>query len=272
VNDLFTYMEYREYLRDHYEERKSLKSMFSLRYIARKVGMDDSYVSKILTAERHLPATKIPEFASLCGLKGRRADYFEALVLFGRARTDSERKPFLDTLIRLRAAKGHPLEAHQQKFYSSSRYTAIRAILGLQSWKDEWDEIGKRLDPSLKGPAVKEAIEFLLEVGLVERDEDGCLVPTKRHIRSGKPFDRAAIRTFQSEMLDLAKRSLEVHAPEARDFSTLTVAVQKETIEDIRQLVSECRDAIRKRIDQDVEPDTILHLNFQIFPLSRPPR
>jgi len=270
VNDLFTYMEYREFLRDFYTARKAERPSFSLRYIAQKVGMDDSYVSKVLTGERHLPASRIPSFLALCGLKGRRAAYFEALALYGRARSETEKKPFLDTIIRLRAAKGFPLAANQQKFYSRGCYTAIRALLGLGSWTDEYEEIGRRLDPPLKGPQAQEAIEFLLEIGLVERDAEGILVPTQAHIRSGKPFDRAAIREFQSEMLDLAKRSLTVHSPEHRDFSTLTVAVQHDTIEDIRTLISECRDAIRKRIDEDTEPDTILQLNFQVFPLNRP--
>lgn len=269
MTDLFAYMEYREYLKDFYAWRKGEKATFSLRYIGQKVGMDDSYVSKVLMGERHLPIAKIHDFTNLCSLKGRHAQYFEALVLFGRAKTDEERKPFLDKLVRLRAVKGHSLEAHQQKFYSKAYYTAIRALMSLSDWRDEYDEIGRRVDPPLRGSVVRDAIEFLLQIGLIHRNESGILEPTEHHIRSGKPFDRAAVKVFQQEMLELAKRSLSVHSVDSRDFSTLTVAVKKETIADIRSLVAECRDAIRKRIEQDEDPDTVFQINVQVFPLSK---
>ena len=271
MKDLFTYLDYREYLKDFHEERKSENYFYSFQLIGRRVGMDASYVAKVLSGQRHLPADKVHAFVELCSLTGRKAEYFENLVFFCRAKSEKETKTYFDRLIRLRAVKGYTLSAAQCKFYSKWHYTAIRAVLGLGEWTDQYDQIAQRLEPTLRPHQVEQAITFMLRIGLVERDAQGVLRPTERHIRSGQAIEKQAIRTFQHEMISMADRSLSQHAPKDRDISTLTVAIKKDTIEDIRKLIGDCREAIRQRIDLDKDPDCIYQLNVQLFPLTRNP-
>jgi len=52
--DLFTYLEYRDYLKDAYEERRKLQPYFSYRFIGNKVGMDSSYLTRLFQKKLHL--------------------------------------------------------------------------------------------------------------------------------------------------------------------------------------------------------------------------
>jgi len=270
MRDLYDYNDYGEFLRDAYDTRRAAKSSFSMRYISLKVHMDVSYVSKILTGDRQLPVGKIPSFAAVFGLTGRRALYFEALVLSGRARSPEEKRPFEEAMYRLRSSPAEPLTSEQQgRLYSRPHHPGIRAMLGLADWTDEYDVLGRRLDPPLRAMEVHQALLQLQEDGLVERDQDDILRPSEPHVRTAAPLDRSSIRVYQKAMLDLARRSLSVHPPERRDMSTLTVTAREESLPDIRALIADCREAIRKRIALDTDPDTVYQLNFQVFPLSR---
>lgn len=269
VKPLYEYLDYREFLRDYYEDRKSGNFFFSYQFMGQKVGMDPSYLAKILSGQRHIPTKKISLFSELCELSGKRAEYFETLVYFCRAKSDKESKLHYENLIKLRAVKGYTLTSAQYKFYSKWHYTAIRAILGLRNYTDEYEDIAKNLDPPLRPEQVRQAITFMLRNGLIKKNEDHVLKPTNKHISSGPQADKVAIRNFQKEMMHMAERSLEEHPKEIRDISTLTIAVKKECIPDIQNIIAECREAIRQRIDLDKDPDSIYQLNLQLFPLTR---
>jgi uncharacterized protein (TIGR02147 family) len=270
MKDLYDYRDYGEFLRDAYDTRRAEKRSFSMRYISLKAHMDVSYVSKILTGDRHLPVGKIPAFAAVFGLTGRRAVYFEALVLAGRAHSPEEKHPFEEAMNRLRTSPAEPLSSEQQsRLYSRPHHPGVRAMLGLSDWIDEYDILGRRMDPPLRAAEIHTALLQLQEDGLVERDQHEILRPSEAHVRTAAPLDRAAIRNYHKAMLELGKRSLSVHPPERRDMSTLTITASAESLPDIRALIADCREEIRKRIALDNDPDTVYQLNFQVFPLTR---
>lgn len=268
--DLFEYIDYREYLRDFYEARKAVNPQYSYQVMGNRLDMDPSYVAKILAGQRHLPSKKVPAAIKLCALAPRASEFFECMVGFCRARSDAEARIYQAKMDRLRKVELRSLSSVQAMFYSSWVFTAIRAALGLRDWTDEYEQIALSLDPRLEASEVENAIHFLLEHELIQRDENGILHPTDRHIRSGTKVNRDAIRSFQKQMLEMGKRSIDVHAPAHRDVSTLTMAIRSDSLADIRKIIEDCRDAIRQRIDQDTDPDCIYQFNFQAFPLTKP--
>jgi uncharacterized protein (TIGR02147 family) len=269
MKELYAKLEYREFLKDFYEKKKVNNSHYSYRLMAQKVDMDVSYLVKVISGKRHIPVDKIEAFVHLCSLKGAAVEYFENLVYFNRAKTQKEQKPFLENLIRLRSVKGYALSAAQYKYYSKWHYTAIRGILGLHNWCNEYEEIAKKLDPPLRAHQVEQAITFMLKLGLVVRDKNGFLKPADRHISSGQAVDKQAVRNYQEAMMDMAKRSLWEHSPAIRDISTITIAVNESSIADIKAIITKCREEIRKRIDLDDTVDSVYQINFQLFPLTR---
>ncbi len=269
MKPIYEFLDYREYLKEYYEEKKAENFFFSFQHMGQRVDMDASYLAKIVSAQRHIPVKKIPAFVKLCELAGSKAEYFETLVFFCRAKSDKETKLHYENLIRLRAVKGYTLTSIQYKFYSKWYYTAIRAMLGLSDYTDEYEDIAKRLDPPLRPLQVKQAVTFMLRSKIITRDENEILRPTNKHISSGKASDKQAIRTYQKEMMDMAGRSLNAHPKEIRDISTITVAINKTTITAVQKIIEECREAIRQCVDMDKDPDTIYQVNFQVYPLTK---
>ena len=63
--NLFEYLNYREFLRDAYEERHKGDWRFSHRYIAERAGFDASMFNKILQGKRNLTARLVSVFADI---------------------------------------------------------------------------------------------------------------------------------------------------------------------------------------------------------------
>ena len=90
MQSVFDYLDYREFLKDFYEKRKQEGSYFSYRLFSSRVGIDASYLAKVIIKTRHISNKSIPAFIKFCGLKGKEADYFENLVYFGKAKSDKQ--------------------------------------------------------------------------------------------------------------------------------------------------------------------------------------
>ena len=60
VATVFDYLDYRDFLKDFYEKKKSEFSLFSYRVMAQQVGMDASYLFRVLQKDLHLPARCVP--------------------------------------------------------------------------------------------------------------------------------------------------------------------------------------------------------------------
>ena len=127
--NIFDYLDYREFLRDFYREAKRNKPFFSYRFIGNHVGMDSSYVIKVLQGNLHISPKKINSFIKLLELTEPEAAFFETLVHFCRAKTERQRKPYFDKLFSLSTVKSQRLEPHQYEFFQKWYYSAVWAIV-----------------------------------------------------------------------------------------------------------------------------------------------
>jgi uncharacterized protein (TIGR02147 family) len=86
MNDIFDYMEYRNYLKDHYDCNKRSHTFFSFRYIALKTGLDASFYVKVLNKQKHIADTAVPALVDFLKFNKREGEYFAALVHFNKAK------------------------------------------------------------------------------------------------------------------------------------------------------------------------------------------
>ena len=86
MKPVFEYLDYRDFLKDHYDHNKKNR-FFSFRYIAAKTGIDASLYAKILNKQRHISTAKVAELCDFLKLKRTEKKYFELLVRFNRAKT-----------------------------------------------------------------------------------------------------------------------------------------------------------------------------------------
>jgi uncharacterized protein (TIGR02147 family) len=273
---IFDTLDYREYLKAYYEERKEEKKYFSYKVFANAVGMDQSHLAKILVGHMHLPPEKITVFSEYLNLRGTEANYFEALVHFGRAGTPAEAKLWFEKLQVIRPPQFRALSAEQLHYFAFWYTPVVRALVGCLD-KGDPREIARHIHPAITEQEVQKALETLIHLDLVEPGENGSMRVREFHVGSGRApglvggeLSMLLIRNYHRQVLQIAAKSLDDVPPEDRDISSLTVALDDAAIEDIRTMTREFRKAIQKRIDRVSDASRVYHINIQLVPVTIP--
>src|SRR4051812_14259117 len=93
------------------------------------LGMEPGFLVKVLQGKILLPERAISSVAKLCKLEEKEAEYFEALVHYGRAKTQEDIKARFEKLIALRGMESRPLEPNQYDYYKKWYHSSVRALL-----------------------------------------------------------------------------------------------------------------------------------------------
>jgi uncharacterized protein (TIGR02147 family) len=267
---IFEYSDYREFLRDAYRARKSANRNFSYRYIASKVGLDAGSLSRILGGDRRLDPEIALRLARIFGLNPGEQEFFETLVLYGQAKTLTEKNHFLERIFRLRGIKIKSLEERQYEFLKEWYYTAIRELLRFQPFFGDWKKLARRLRPAIRPIDAKRAVDLLEETGMIAKDVEGAYRPTEEVMTSGEGIQAQFVNNLHAAMGDLAVRTLRDAKPAERDFSGLTLSLSPGGFERLRIRLKQFRREILEMARQDVGENCVYQVNLQAFPLTHP--
>jgi uncharacterized protein (TIGR02147 family) len=266
---IFDYLDYRAFLRDRYAARKRKSPAFSYRFIAGKAGLDPGSLYGVLKGHRKLDPALARSLAQAFGLNEHEKEYFEALVLYCQAKNHTERTLLLENLLGLRGNQVRKLEERQMKVYRKWYYVALRELLSCMPVQGDIARLGKMLRPAISPQETREAVQLLLELGLVEKDDAGIYKATENLITSGENVRAAVMNNFHIALGRLALRAISESEPATRDFSTLTLNCSLDTVQDVKAILRQARRDILQRAGKDVRSDVIFQINFQAFPLSQ---
>lgn len=269
MRQVFEFLDYREILREAFEERKASTPLFSYRMMAETFGLDTSNVFRILQGDAHLPARCMPRAIEFLDLTGRAAEYFQLLVAYARERNGAARKDLLEKAISLRDVARRRMVEQEMSLFRDWWVVAVRCLLEVVDGNARVDQMASKLVPRVPEGDVSQALDLLLDLGLVKKASSGRLLLTDAHLVAGADARKAgALRHFQRQVLELASESLERFPREQRDVSTLTLAVDQEAFREIRGMLVECRRQIQKRIEEAHQPDRVMQLAMAFFPVA----
>jgi hypothetical protein len=105
MNSIFSYVNYRRFLKDYYLKAKAEKKYFSYRYFSRRAGINSpNFLKVVIEGKRNLSSKTIEKFATALGLNQQETVFFRRLVMFNQAKTASEKQ---ESYILLREMANH---------------------------------------------------------------------------------------------------------------------------------------------------------------------
>jgi len=267
--NVFEYLDYRVYLRDFYQFCKANEYGFSHRAFSRRAGLRSSnYLKLVMDGERNLTAEMADQFAKACGLRNQAADFFCELVAFNQATAAKERNRCHERLTRFKQYREiHRLDAAQTAYYSTWYLPAIRELVAREDFIEDPKWIARTLHPKIAPAQAKNAIETLLELGLVERDR-GRLRQSNPLVTTGSGPLGAHIVNYHRAMLQRAAEALESVERDQREISSLTLCVSEAVMLDLKERIREFRREILQIAELEGKPERVVQINFQLFPLS----
>jgi uncharacterized protein (TIGR02147 family) len=269
MKSIVEYLDYRDFLKDFYEEKKSERSFFSYRLFGTKVAIDASYLAKVLMKSRHISNKNIGKCIEFCGLKEIEAEYFETLVHFAKAKSAKESKLIFEKLISHRGVGANTLIKNQYDFYQKWYCSAIRSILEFFDFKGDYKALAEKVSPQISVKEAKDAVKLLHDLGLIEKDANGHYRMTHTAITTGPEWQSLAIQKYQEETIRLSHESLARHPKQHRDVSTVTMNISEQSFLEIKERIKEFRSSIIKFVNEQPASDRVVQLNIQLFPMSR---
>lgn len=268
MKSLFEYLEYRDYLRDHYECNKQQFAFFSYRYISGKTGLDASFYVKVLQKQLHLSDKAIPRLAEFLKFNKRETEYFKLLVRFNRAKQQDKTKLYFEKLIELREPRTNTLDATTYEFFNKWYYIAIRELLNFYRFSGDYKALAAKLSPPISAVEARHAIELLTRLSLIRKRPDGVYELTNQFVSTGESWNSIAIENFQKEAIALAGSSIQRTPKKDRETSTVTVSISRKCFESMKDRLREVRKELLEMARLDESAEGVFQVNFQIFPLT----
>jgi hypothetical protein, TIGR02147 len=268
MKPIIEYRDYRQYMRDFYEERKRC-SYFTWREFASLSGfVSPTYLKLVCDGKTRLSKPGIAKVARAMGLEGFDCTYFTLLVKFGNAKTDSEKELALKELEReARMNKIRIIDADMLHYYESPVCPIVRELAPAMP-KAAFSEIASKIRSGATVVDVREALQFLVKVDLLRKKSDGTYEQTEKAVKGSKEAIPLAIRAMNKKMAEFAVQSIANDPIEERNFSSVTMGVDRPTYD---RIVKEI-DAFRKRIVSIANGckkiEQVYQFNLQMFPLT----
>lgn len=270
MHPVYSHLDWRAFLRETQEERRSRESSFTWKHVAETLGMDPAQLARILRGSAPLPFRYVPALSRLFDLDRRASAYFEELLRLERAHTEDERVRCRARLTALRGVATQRVGGLHAQFYTSWHHAALRALVGMGGHRGDGASLGALCLPEVDPEQARHSVELLMELGLVERDRDGMLRTTEAHLVAGPDIPVQVVRGFHREAIELGRQSLEnIPVPE-RDISAVTASLDEAGFSAARELARELRQKVQSLAHRTSTPDRIYQLGIQIFPVAAP--
>lgn len=269
--NIFAYIDYRKFLQDYYTIRKGNDSGFTHTYICHRLGQQNakSYFNNIVAGRMDVTTTFIDRFIVLLELDGDESQYFRVLVNYNQATSAHEKEFFFDQLVRLNKTPHQLINKDAYSYYKEWYHSAVRALLDIIDFKDDFKVIAKRIFPQITLKQAKESFSLLKQLGMIAENESGFWKPTDKVISSGNLINDALIEQFQIKCLEHAKNVLAAGSDQAHRNITMTISLSDEAFERVTGKIQQFKSEIRSIVQKDeTAASRVYHINLNIFPMS----
>jgi len=247
-----------DWLLKHYAERKRKNPAYSVRSFARGLKVSAATLSQLMSGKRPLGQDTARRLADAFMLSPQERDWLFASTVKGnpsRKKVSEEEKEH----------NFFSIEEEEFQLISNWQHFAILALANVEDNRAESSWISKRL--GISKMEAKEAFQRLIRLNVIELVEGGFR-RTHRKMTTTHDVPSAAIRKYHFSNLDLAKKSLETHSVENRDFTSVTLAFNREDMKEAKKMIKSFRRRFWNRMEgKNCEEAYMLAIQF--FPLNR---
>lgn len=251
---IFDYGDYRSYLREQLLIRMKKNPEFSLRAFSRHLGISPSFFSRILSGQRILTSEQAHSIGKVLKLSTRETQYLELLILLERT-SDPQAKA--------------ALQERQQTTQKQAGATVSASDLSIDAFRvvSEWyhvallemteltdfdrlteTEIARKL--AISTHEVRQGIERLLRLELLEKNENGNLRKTHVHgFFKSQNYDQA-LRRFHRDLLEKALTALDEQGPEEAIFGSYTFSIDPELLPQCKKKLADTCVQLSKQLSK----------------------
>jgi uncharacterized protein (TIGR02147 family) len=266
---VFSYTDYRKFLRDCFDGKKSEESGFSYRLICGQTGIKSTgHLTLILQGKANISLSLAKKFAEFLKLKKRAKEFFEYLVLFNQAKLQNDKREYFVKIMGFKESSVRLVNADQYDYYDKWYHSVVRALLDFLPVKDNFKDLAKTVEPPISEEEARKSVELMMRLHMIKQDNEGCFRPTDAVIDTGPAIGSMAVTNYAINMIDLSKQAFDRCPQDERVFSWATLGVSEKGYQDVLQELREFRRRVYAIAERD-KADRVYQFHFQAFPVSK---
>lgn len=267
--DIFSYTNYRAFLKDVYHERKKKNSFYSYKMLADKAGFKSkSFIAHVLDGAKNISDDSIAGISKAFSLNEEESAYFTLLVHFNQAETIEDKRRTLGLCIQFQGSRRHAiLLKDTYSLFSRWYHTIILEMINGNRFNGDFKELARTLVPRITVKEARESVALLVKLGLVTA-EKRTYRTTNRMLSTGDEVHSLAVADFHKECFSLAVQSIATCESSQRDISCLVGALSPAGFALLKSEIQLFRKRLIGLIDQDIDPTKVYLINFQLFPVT----
>lgn len=235
-------------------EKIKKNPQFSLRAFARTVEVSPAVISRVLSGKRNLTfnlATRIADALALGPME--RDALYSFFINPNDGKTEEEKVQKELSIDCFNAMK---------EWY----HYGITQLLYIESFQEDSKWISKML--SITEMEAKMAIDRLIRLEILDRDEDGKLYRTATHLSTTTDIASAGIKHFQKQILEKSIESVEKDSLQERDVTSITIAINESKLAEAKLEIKKFRLKMAEFLATG-DKTRVYNLGVHLIPLSK---
>lgn len=269
--NVYSYIDFREYLSDLYKYKNKRNKNFSKTYICKELGLKNSrsYFQDVLNG-KFVSQIKLPLLIRIFKLSKDEAIFFRLLVNYNQTQDDpEEREFFFEQLISLNKTPKVILDSVTYSYYKDWYNSIVRAVLNIVDFKQGGDylQLARQIFPPITELQAKKSIQLLLKLNLIKINKKGFLKPTNQVISTGAYAKAEIIKQYQLKSIKIAQDAIIKNTNQSQRIITKTMTVSSEGFNNVLKNIEKCNSEINSIVHKDdKKADKIYQLNIVLFP------
>ncbi len=270
--NIFEYDNYRKYLKDWFLWMKESSPNFSFRTFSMWAGFKSpNQLQLVFQGKRNITSQTLPLFMKTLKLKHREQKFFELLVNYDQAPDNQSKARYLIEMSSYLKKHGNDIQHYQFEYLTKWYFPVIRELVLTKDFKEDKNFIASRIGHNVTPKQVDEAIDKLLQLGLLVRDKNGKLIQKDVTITTGAESAENAVYFYHDQMIRLAHDALTKQSPNERNITGITFSCSKDDLSEISMIIGDCRKQILSYLEnkQSKSEEDVCQVNFQLFRVTQ---
>lgn len=266
-NELFSYLDFRLFLKEAYQKRKAASPSFSHRKVAELTQTSVGYFIKIVQGKVNISDAIRDRVSALFLDTPSQIKYFNLLVAHNQSKNEQERNEFLSQILTFQNSYGKEVAAKESSFYDDYNKTIVLEAIALINESTSLDDVLNRFSFPISKEKLNSVIHSLKEIGFIE-EKNGLLSQSSRKLASGN-VSPLVLKELNEAWMKLAIESMYNFEKNERHISSVTLSLSDKGREQVEKLLYSTRKQMVAIAQNDREVDQVIQVNMQAFPLVR---
>tara|TARA_B110001454_G_scaffold219201_1_gene251866 strand:- start:6359 stop:7150 length:792 start_codon:yes stop_codon:yes gene_type:complete len=250
---------FRNYLFLELNKRKQNNYRYSLRQFAKYLGLEPSFLSKLLRGDRKCTLNQIDKLGKKLGLTVQEIDFYKVNSI--------KKTEYLERKNKRKPAKFYRIPFDSVPLIAGWHFFAILELYSMPDVEMTKNQISRFFN--ISELEAENAILHLVKLGLLEaNNKNKFYLKNANTTIDQRPFTTKELRQIQKQFLLKSIDSLEQDPIDIRDHSGITLAISSSKISEAKKLIKNFRRRFMSLM-QNVDPkDRIYQLSVSFYPIS----